>query len=108
MIISYFVISINHLIDKIHQENKLKFGRNPYKSYSTGRRIGSLFGQTNVYDDELEDGAAYNGGASAGGVNVSMEMSSGQSDPNASFKSGPRGDGMQGAEFARKKAVTVM
>jgi len=55
MLITYICVSLNHLMDKIHQENKRKFGRNPYKRYkSDSRALRGLFGMTGGQADEQE------------------------------------------------------
>jgi len=52
MLILYVCISINHLKEKIYQENKRKFGRNPYKHYrSRGGIFTTMFGQGGAVED---------------------------------------------------------
>jgi hypothetical protein len=102
LIVASFAIAINHLMDKIHQENKRKFGRNPYKTYKPGKRVGGLvgqmFGQTDSINDEAENNEQF------GAPEMTIEM--GQTDLPKNFASS-RSSGAQGGQ-QYTKAVTVM
>jgi len=74
MIVSYFVIPINHLCDKIHQENKRKFGRNPYKAYTLkAKKHQSLLSIFGMESGTLEPEEVH-GGVGAASTNLEIEI----------------------------------
>jgi len=54
MIVLYVFTSVNHLMDKIRQENKRKFGRNPYKKYRSSGKTWNMWGQGHGHDEPEE------------------------------------------------------
>lgn len=77
MIVLYFVIPINHLCDKIHQENKRKFGRNPYKDYKLKAKQPALFNLFGMESGSLEPEERHTGTPDVGAVataDVDIEM----------------------------------